>query len=174
LKRHKGIEEEIMSNVLIAIDDDHFAALIGDFVCKHQWQADTTFRLLTVLPWLPSEKETRVSPDMQKLVEQTKTNRKALLDEFGQRLASAYPEARVDHEILQGNAAEIILETAESWPADLIIVGSHGRKGMSLFLLGSVSNAVVSHAPCSVVVIRPSGKDKSDTKTPKQASSNKA
>lgn len=160
-----------MSNVLIAIDDDYFAALIGDFVCKHHWSAETTFRVLTVLPWLPSEKETRVSPDMQKMVEETKSNRKTLVDEFGKRLNASYPKAKIEHEILQGNAAEIILETAESWPADLIIVGSHGRKGMSLFLLGSVSNAVVSHAPCSVVVIRPSGKDRLDSKSSKQESS---
>lgn len=158
-----------MSNVLIAIDDDHFAGLIGDFVCKHHWQPETSFRIVTVLPWLPSEKETRVSHDMQVLVENTKSSRKQLLDEFSRRLADNYPSAKIEHEILQGNPAEIILETAESWPADLVIVGSHGRKGMSLFLLGSISNAVVTHAPCSVVVIRPRGK-KSELE-PSEASS---
>src|SRR5579883_2805497 len=120
-----GQERKSMSKVLIAIDDDHFAGLISDFVCKHQWQTETTFRVLTVLPWLPSEKETRVSPDMQKMVEETKKGRRELVDEFGKRISDSYPDAKIEKEILQGNAAEIILETAESWPAEVIIVGSH-------------------------------------------------
>jgi nucleotide-binding universal stress UspA family protein len=49
---------------------------------------------------------------------------------------------------------ELILKEAADWGADLIVLGSHGRRGFSRFLLGSVSEAVASHAPCSVEVIR--------------------
>ncbi len=49
---------------------------------------------------------------------------------------------------------EMILKEAADWGADLIVVGSHGRRGLNRFLLGSVSEAVASHAPCSVEVIR--------------------
>jgi nucleotide-binding universal stress UspA family protein len=49
---------------------------------------------------------------------------------------------------------EIILQNAEEWGADLIVCGSHGRRGLSRFLLGSVSEAVASHAKCSVEIIR--------------------
>ncbi len=51
-------------------------------------------------------------------------------------------------------AKDAIIDTAQDWRADLIVVGSHGRRGLSRFLLGSVSQAVVAHAPCSVAVIR--------------------
>jgi len=54
---------------------------------------------------------------------------------------------------LEGPKASILNE-AERWNADLIIAGSHGRHGWDRFLLGSVSEALALHAPCSVEVIR--------------------
>jgi len=49
---------------------------------------------------------------------------------------------------------ETILQAADEWGANLIVCGSHGRKGFSRFLLGSVSEAIASHANCSVEIIR--------------------
>ena len=42
---------------------------------------------------------------------------------------------------------------AAAWPADDIVMGSHGRRGMNRLLLGSVSEGVVRHATCSVQVV---------------------
>jgi nucleotide-binding universal stress UspA family protein len=53
-----------------------------------------------------------------------------------------------------GHAAEVIGRVAGDWPADLIVIGSHGREGLGRILLGSVAEAVVRHAPCPVLVIR--------------------
>ncbi|HIK04413.1 MAG TPA: universal stress protein [Trichormus sp. M33_DOE_039] len=53
-----------------------------------------------------------------------------------------------------GDAGRIICEVARSWPADLIMLGRRGRAGLSEFFLGSVSNYVLHHAPCSVMVIQ--------------------
>jgi nucleotide-binding universal stress UspA family protein len=54
----------------------------------------------------------------------------------------------------RGDPKSVILGHAEKWPADLIILGSHGLKGMSRFLIGSVSDAVARHAACSVQIVR--------------------
>lgn len=48
----------------------------------------------------------------------------------------------------------VILDEAEKWDADLIVVGSHGYRAWQRFLLGSVSQSVVSNAKCSVEVVR--------------------
>ena len=56
-------------------------------------------------------------------------------------------------QIMHGPPEEEIVELAEEWGADLIVVGSHGR-GLIGRMLGSVSDAVVHHAPCSVMIIR--------------------
>ena len=53
-----------------------------------------------------------------------------------------------------GAPKELILAEAEKWQADLVVVGSHGRRWIKRFLLGSVSEAVAIHANCSVEVIR--------------------
>jgi nucleotide-binding universal stress UspA family protein len=57
-------------------------------------------------------------------------------------------------EILVDRADEAIIKTAKAWDADLIVVGSHGYRGIKRFLLGSVSQAVAFHAPCSVEIVR--------------------
>ena len=56
--------------------------------------------------------------------------------------------------IVQGDPKSIILDDAKTWGADLIVLGSHGRKGLERFLVGSVSEAVLRHAHCSVEIVR--------------------
>jgi len=53
-----------------------------------------------------------------------------------------------------GDARDLIVRTAESVGADLVVVGSHGRTGLPRLLMGSVASYVVSHAPCDVMVIK--------------------
>jgi len=60
----------------------------------------------------------------------------------------------LDGQILPGPPRAVILDEAEDWQADLIVVGSHGYGVWERFLLGSVSQAVVAHAKCSVEVVR--------------------
>jgi nucleotide-binding universal stress UspA family protein len=62
----------------------------------------------------------------------------------------------VTTEVLVGSPESQIVETAEKMNADLIIVGSHGYNSWERLLLGSVSDSVVHHAPCSVMVVRSS------------------
>ena len=56
--------------------------------------------------------------------------------------------------VWEGEPGEAIVAAADSENADLIVVGSHGRSGVSRFLIGSVSDYVVRHAHCPVMVVR--------------------
>ncbi|MGD0862536.1 MAG: universal stress protein [Candidatus Limnocylindrales bacterium] len=56
--------------------------------------------------------------------------------------------------VWEGDAGEAIVAAADSEGADLIVVGSHGRSGVSRFFIGSVSDFVVRHAHCPVMVVR--------------------
>lgn len=59
------------------------------------------------------------------------------------------------YKILEGQSpADAILEYAENNPVDVMVVGSRGKKGLNRFLLGSVALKIVSHAKCSVFVVR--------------------
>ncbi|MEO0768867.1 MAG: universal stress protein [Cyanobacteria bacterium J06649_4] len=62
----------------------------------------------------------------------------------------------IDAEFVQrvGSPGKALCQQAQEIAADLIVVGSHGRTGLGEMLMGSVSNYVVHHAPCSVFVLR--------------------
>ena len=60
---------------------------------------------------------------------------------------------RSEFKQLNSDIGRAICEQAKTWSADLVMVGSHGRKGLGEMLLGSVSNYVMHHAPCSVLVV---------------------
>jgi nucleotide-binding universal stress UspA family protein len=63
----------------------------------------------------------------------------------------------ITSDVLYGTSESRIVETAEEMKADLIVLGSHGYKAWERMLLGSVSNSVVHHAHCSVLVVRTDG-----------------
>lgn len=96
----------------------------------------------------------------QSLREKGKTN----VEQAEAEIRSLFPDGLLEltTEVITGSAQRIIVERAEDWGADLIIVGSHGYGFWSRTLLGSVSNSVVHHAPCSVLVVR-NGDDSLDT-----------
>ena len=75
-----------------------------------------------------------------------------LVKSAAERLHSAGFEASTS--VRKGDAKMVILDCATEWSADLIVVGSHGRKGLTRFVLGSVSEAVARHANCSVQIAR--------------------
>ena len=66
----------------------------------------------------------------------------------------ANPSLPVEPIGLSGDPRNVIIEQASDWNADLIVLGSHGRAGLRRWLLGSVAESVVRHAPCSVQVAR--------------------
>jgi nucleotide-binding universal stress UspA family protein len=70
------------------------------------------------------------------------------------RLQTIFPAWDVRAEALVGSPASTILNKAEEWEPDLIVVGSHGRSALGRFILGSVSQKVVTEAHCSVRVAR--------------------
>ena len=62
------------------------------------------------------------------------------------------------HTVLgEGHVAKCVIDTAEEWGAELVVVGSRGLSGAKRFILGSVSQKAMKYAPCSVLVARPPG-----------------
>jgi nucleotide-binding universal stress UspA family protein len=59
----------------------------------------------------------------------------------------------IKHFIPEGSAKDEILATADTWSADIIVIGTHGRTGLSHLLLGSVAEYVVRHAKVPVLVV---------------------
>ncbi|REJ78472.1 MAG: universal stress protein [Acidobacteria bacterium] len=97
--------------------------------------------------YLPNTKE--IEKVARENAEKVLTETKVAIDEH-----FSDPGVTVSTEILIGSPESRIVEKAEEFEADLLIVGSHGYNRWERLLLGSVSDSVVHHAPCSVLVVR--------------------
>jgi nucleotide-binding universal stress UspA family protein len=84
----------------------------------------------------------------------------ALAENGKKRVQSLFPGWSVSSEPLWGDPEKMLLKTIDVWKPDLAVVGSHGRSAAGRLLLGSVSTALVYHAPCTVRVVR--SRSKSD------------
>jgi nucleotide-binding universal stress UspA family protein len=71
-----------------------------------------------------------------------------------EQLQPTEPGIKVERILETGDPVEVILRTAAKLPADLIVLGSHGRTGLARLLLGSVAEQVVRKATCPVLVVK--------------------
>jgi len=60
----------------------------------------------------------------------------------------------VSCEVIHGRAATVLCNRASETKAQLLVVGSHGRRGLERLVLGSVAESILRHAPCSVLVVK--------------------
>ena len=75
--------------------------------------------------------------------------------DYLQSLLNEAEDAGITTDLIQeiGQPAQQICESAKEWQADLIVIGSHGRKGLNELIVGSVSNYVSHHLPCAVLLV---------------------
>jgi universal stress protein A len=70
------------------------------------------------------------------------------------KMAPTPPNVDYEYRIVHGQAAQAIVQLAEEEQVDLIVMGTHGRTGLSRLLMGSVAEHVMRHAVCPVVTVR--------------------
>lgn len=143
--------------VLLAVDESVYSQAALESVCARPWPPGSQFRVLTVVePFHPEYAGWQtsyipVAAEAQKTLKEASTR---LMTEAVERLSKAVGEENVSSEVAEGYIKERILECAKEWDADLIVLGSHGRRGFTKFLLGSVSETIAAHAMCSVEIVR--------------------
>ena len=95
-------------------------------------------------------------PDTTEYEKAAKENASRILAETAEnlRLHLSGKKVEITTELLFGSPESRIVEMADQIKPELIVVGSHGYSSWERLLLGSVSDAVVHHAPCSVMVVR--------------------
>ena len=93
-------------------------------------------------------------PDTTELEKAARDNAERVLETAINQAKTIANDIKVSGEVLFGSPDSRIVEAAENMAADLIIVGSHGYNRWERLLLGSVSDSVVHHAPCSVLIVR--------------------
>lgn len=95
-------------------------------------------------------------PETSGFEERARENATSILSDAEAQLTKFFAESdlSISAEVLFGSPGSRIVETARDFGAELIVVGSHGHNRLERLLLGSVSDSVVHHAPCSVLVVR--------------------
>ncbi len=147
--------------ILLAIDESTCSEAATQAVITQFRPQDTEVRVLHVDEWpkgLPISVGFAEGPaagsDILSIHEEIRRRAEALIAGAARRLEAA--QFRVTTEMREGDARDAILDCAAEWRPDVIVLGSHGRRGLDRFLLGSVSENVVRHAACSVEVVRES------------------
>lgn len=141
--------------ILIAIDDSEFSQAAIQSVIERSWPANTEVRVLNVVepPSLLMERQMApYDPEFEAVWKALREQAKVLVTQAAEKLRAA--KLNVSAALVEGDPKSRIIDAANDWNADLVVLGSHGRKGLNRFLMGSVSERVMRHARCSVEIIR--------------------
>lgn len=140
--------------ILLAVDASPYSEAAVNEIAARPWPPTSVVRVLSVIqPYTPPATEVVLAGAT---LDDTRRQQTGDADVMTTRAAEALKASGLSAEtaVREGDPRSMIIEEAEQWGADLIVVGSHGRSGVTRWLLGSVAQAVVAHAPCSVEVVR--------------------
>lgn len=116
-----------------------------------QFDAQLTLLHVVEVPFLPSYAMAGV-PDLSLPLEQIEEGAREGLQELVERCRGKWP--KVEGELRTGTAFVEIIGYAKETETDMIVMGTHGRTGLSHIIIGSVAEKVVRKAPCPVLSIR--------------------
>jgi len=139
-------------NILVPTDLSEGAEAALDYACELAAKLDATIHLLNVIG-IPALGVPELGVALTSSVIDTMiADNKKAIDELAARKCTS---ARIGQVLLKtGDARDVIDQTALELGCDLIVMGCHGRRGISRALLGSVAETVVRSAPCPVLTVR--------------------
>jgi len=149
--------------ILLGTDGSEFSSKAAYSVANRPWPPRSQVRIMSVQELMVPEAVAASSLQYsvyseRSMDEVAEVTRKRAADAVAQArsiLGSAHLAiCDTSQDVPVGDPRTILLDEAKSWEADLIVVGSHGRRGFDQLLLGSISELVAMHANCSVEVIR--------------------
>ncbi len=131
--------------ILLAIDSSSASQDVIAEAATRPWPSGTRFCVLHIVDVLGLGRSLA-------MIDEEKRYGQALVAAAAEKLVRAGHETSTD--ILVAFPRKAVVQYAKEWEADLVMVGSHGQGALSRFLLGSVAQAVLRTAPCSVEVVR--------------------
>ena len=147
-----------IKKVLCPVDFSDLSEETLDIAIQLAEKYGSTFHLIYVLP-KPNYYDWTLTGMSNLLVENSFDKIK---DEVQKKLKSKVDQIQKDHPFLDPtyeindkmDPIEGILAAAKAKKSDLIIMGSHGRRGLNRILMGSVAEAILRHAPCAVMIYK--------------------
>jgi nucleotide-binding universal stress UspA family protein len=145
--------------ILLATDASSFSDRAVNAVASRPWPEGSEIKVLYVvhppIPDVPDPLLMLYAARMQ-MLKHEREHGKTTVERAASRLreGEGNRSLEITTEVLEGSPKGLIVDEAERWDADLIVVGSRGRGAAGRFLLGSVSLAVAMRTPCSVEIVR--------------------
>ena len=138
-----------VKRVTVAVEGHEDGARIKDWLLSHPFKNPVDLTIVSVVRQIPSTDPFSLFP----LQDWTGIAVRSAED-LVKNLAASVMNHRytVGTQVTVGDPTDILTERAKS--ADLLVIGSHGRKGLERFLLGSISHALLHHVPCPVLIVR--------------------
>lgn len=150
----RDAKKEDGMRLLLATDGSPFSTAAARSVAQRPWPEGTEVRVISVVEMaMPAMEPWYGSGEM---IERMRVENSKLAEKWAESAGQIIGEAGLStsHAVVGGYPKAAILDEASDWKADMIVLGSHGRRGITRLLMGSVSEAVAVHAHCSVEVIR--------------------
>lgn len=145
-------------SVVVTVDNSAYARSALQWVKSISWPVDTRFKIVTVVDSVPDtfsfESNTTKASRQIHAREELMREATAELNSMARDLITVFGPNRVSIQVCEGDPQKTILNVATAARADIIVMGSHGRGGLTKLILGSVSQAIALHAPCAVAVVR--------------------
>ncbi len=143
--------------VLLAIDGSDFSDAAKEALVSQISPKSMDVLVLRVVEPLtispPPEMAAGYAPEQQSALKPKLLEAQSCVEGASQILQKAGFNA--SSRVIVGDTRASILDVASECGADLIVLGSHGRKGLRRFLLGSIAESVARNAQCSVLIVRP-------------------
>lgn len=141
--------------ILCAVDFSEYSPQVADYAKLLAQCSASEVLVLYVAPSLNQYVGFHVPPaSIENFVGEIVTGAEKTMQDF---TAKHFADMKAEGRVVTGYAAEEILDAAEEEQVDLIVMGTHGRKGIDRILFGSVAEKVVKSAACPVLTVRPKG-----------------
>lgn len=160
LVRQTGSTGDTGLKVLLAVDGSEGSRHATEALAARPWPSGTEIRVLSAVELgmsalqgafeIPAFDAAQLESQRAAAMKRTEE----AIDSARKTLEAAGLTTSESISVLLASPQEIILQEAAAWPADWIVLGSHGSSGLSRFLIGSTSETVATHAACSVEVVR--------------------
>ena len=140
--------------ILLPTDDSEFSALAVRSIASRPWPPGAIVRVLSVSQsalW-SADPKTLTNPAFRQIEATAEAEAISAIGNATEQLKTS--NLVLETKVRRGDPRREILDEAKEWSSDLIVLGSRGRTGLSRWILGSVAEHVVRHAPCSVEVTR--------------------
>jgi nucleotide-binding universal stress UspA family protein len=144
--------------ILLAVDSSDCSKAAVQAVAERPWPAGSQIKILSVVEpvYVPTTDAWVLPENYYVEIDLAARDQAQIAIAYAVERITASDVAKLTifTEIKEGLAKDIIIEEADRWGAELVLLGSHGYRGLKKFLLGSVSHAVAAHAHCSVEIVR--------------------